>query len=236
MNKRHLVIGCGEVGSALASVLNCDTHDPLKGVVAVGRSYDVLHVCFPFSDLYFREAVNSYRDQFKTSLCVVHSTVPVGTCDNMGVIHSPIRGVHPNLAEGIKTFVKFFGGERAQEAADLFTEIGIQCQVTEKAATTEALKLWDTLQYGINILLEKEIHQWCEQFGIDFDIVYTKANQTYNEGYDKLGKPHFKKYVLRHSDGPIGGHCVVPNAKLLMSYSAVSLIASNESLERGESL
>ena len=40
----------------------------------------------------------------------------------------------------------------------------------------------------------------------------------YNEGYEKLGEPQFKKYVLEYMPGPTGGHCVNPNHKILEDH------------------
>ena len=124
-------------------------------------------------------------------------------------------GVHPNLEEGIRTFVKYFGGKAAWVPAEEFKKLGIDVHYTATAKTTEALKLWDTTQYGILITLQKEIYAYCKRNQVDFSQVYTHANQTYNEGYTKLGKPEVVRPFLDQQDGPIGGHCVIPNANIL---------------------
>jgi hypothetical protein len=77
------------------------------------------------------------------------------------------------------------------------------------------MKLWDTEQYREAVLLEKRIKAYCDKYNFDFDIIYTDANRTYNEGYELLGHPEYKKYILKHMDGPIGGHCLEANHKLL---------------------
>lgn len=225
---KHLVVGMGEVGTAISNILKCKGHDPFNGVEAEG-TFDVLHVCFPCkSKRAFCKAIKSYEQQFGTSLTVVHSTVPIGTCDSINVVHSPIRGLHPNLEQGILTFVKFFGGRDAEKAADIFRQLGITCITSPKAKNTEAMKLWDTLIYGLNILIEKEANKFCKDNSIDFDLVYTQANKSYNEGYSKLGRNEYSKYVLSHKDGPIGGHCVIPNAKLLKTDLAKLLLKKNK--------
>jgi UDP-N-acetyl-D-mannosaminuronate dehydrogenase len=209
----NLVLGFGQIGSAIASILDCDAHDPAKNKYAVGH-YDVLHVTIPFNDS-FIETVKGYQSEFTPFLTIIHSTVQVGTSRKLGAVHSPCRGIHPNLEEGIMTFVKFFGGEQSEEAARIFEEVGILTRCTPKPETTELMKLYDTEQYRDSIVREKEIHARCEQMGVDFNIVYTEANETYNEGYEKLGHPEYKKYVLKHMDGPIGGHCVESNHSIL---------------------
>jgi UDP-N-acetyl-D-mannosaminuronate dehydrogenase len=154
--------------------------------------------------------------------------VAVGTSAQFNAVHSPIRGVHPHLAEGICTFEKYFGGERAVEAADLFASLGINCITTDKAENTEAMKLWDTTYYGWNIVFEKAVHAYCEEHRLDFDIVYTHANRGYNSGYADLGMDNVQRPVLKHYPGKIGGHCVIPNAKLLGGEIADFILDSDE--------
>jgi UDP-N-acetyl-D-mannosaminuronate dehydrogenase len=226
---KNLVIGLGEVGSAIQKILQCNGYDLDKGVVTNERYQDVIHICFPYTESFVKE-VRGYIEMFRPKLVIVHSTVPIGTCDKYGWVHSPVRGVHPNLEQGIRTFVKFFGGQSAYDAAQIFVEKGILCSIHDEARTMEALKLWDTTQYGVMILLEKEIHKFCSQYGLDYDVIYGEANKTYNEGYQKLGRPDVMRPWLRHIDGPIGGHCIVPNAHLLESLSARRIIEENTQL------
>jgi hypothetical protein len=214
----HLVIGCkGEVGSALFSLLS--EKYPVTGIDASDYwpgEFDVLHVCIPWSKD-FAAYVSYYREKCASedALTVIHSTVPVGTCGKLESVHSPVRGVHPNLLRSLKAFVKYFGGPRAQEAADIFEALGIETRVIPDSRNTEAMKLWDTTGYGLNIILQKAIWQYCQENKLNFDVVYTDANRTYNEGFRALDMEQFAKYELKHVDGPIGGHCVIPNCELL---------------------
>lgn len=219
---KHLVIGLGEVGSAVREILQCDGYDKNGG--ALNGPYDFIHICMPWSDEFVAEvkrytaggiAKHKKLGAADDSIVIVHSTVPLGTCDEYGWVHSPIRGVHPNIVEGIKTFVKYFGGKRAIEASTPWAALGINVKTTQKAADTEALKLWDTTQYGIMIMLEKEIKSYCDRHELDFDVVYTDANYTYGIGYEALNRPEVVRPYLKHVDGPIGGHCVIPNAEII---------------------
>jgi hypothetical protein len=210
---RQLVIGSeGEVGSALKNILGCDGYDPRKGVLAEGH-YDVLHIAIPYSDR-FEVLVRSYQIKFNPSLVIVHSTVPVGTCRRLKAVHSPIRGVHPHMEEGIRTFVKFFGGEQAEEASKLFSDLGIKTEVVDNPEDTEVGKLVDTFQYGVMIALNKAIYAYCERRGVDFDVVYKRFNQSYNDGYTALGRIEVVRPFLKHVNGKIGGHCVRENTEL----------------------
>lgn len=136
------------------------------------------------------------------------------------------------MAEGIRTFTKFFGGERAEEAADIFRKLGIKCTTTPRAQDTEALKLWDTTYYGWNIVFEKAVKEYCDDHGLDFDIVYTQANRSYNRGYSTLGMMNVQRPVLEHRPGPIGGHCVIPNAEILGGDIADTILAFDAEYQR----
>jgi hypothetical protein len=210
----HIVVGHGEVGSAICEVLGDPMWVSKTDGTWNGQPVDVAHICIPYNDeKEFVKVVKFWKKH--SDLVIVHSSVPVGTCDRLGVVHSPIRGVHPNLVRGIKTFVKYFGGTNAKSASLIFENRGITVRVFKEAKTSEALKLLDTTQYGELIKLEKKIYKWCKKNSISFDSVYTEANQDYNEGYLKLGRPEVVRPWLKHVEGPIGGHCVLPNAKLL---------------------
>jgi UDP-N-acetyl-D-mannosaminuronate dehydrogenase len=225
--KTNIVIGLGQIGTAIKDILGCDGID--KDSVYIPQHYDVMHVCIPALDN-FIDVVNVYKERFTPDLIIVHSTVPVGTCKKLGAVHSPCRGIHPVLKEGIMTFVKYFGGERAEEASEIFKEKGIKVKCCKDSNTIEALKLWDTTQYGLNIVLEKEIYKYCQENGLDFDLIYTDANTTYNSGYEELGHPEYKKYILKHKEGKIGGHCVLQNLPLLKGLIADFISDYNDKL------
>jgi len=222
----HLIIGYGQIGKAIFQLFNgackLDKGEVLEPVAKLDnggsteQQFDVVHICFPFSKDFIQQVIE-YKNKYlkDKGILIIHSTVPVGISATVGAVHSPVRGKHPDLLEGIKTFVKYFGGKDAARAATFFEEVGISTKVTEKSENTEAMKLWDTTQYGWNILLEKAIYGWCKKKGLDFDLIYTHANKTYNEGYKGLDHPEFKKYVLEHKEGNIGGHCVTQNCLLL---------------------
>lgn len=214
-----LVIGNeGEVGSAIQNILRCDGRDkyPSDRIKPLSKEYDVLHVCIPWSEK-FIEIVESYRIQYNPNHIIIHSTVPIGTSRKCNAVHSPVRGIHPHLEKSIRTFVKYFSGPGAKFCAELFYLEGMECKVITDQENTEALKLWDTTIYGLNILIEKEIYKFCKENNLSFDLIYKSANFTYNKGYKELGYPQFTKYDLEHQDGEIGGHCVVQNAELLDS-------------------
>lgn len=219
---RHVVIGAGQVGRAVAEVLGDATLRDIGDPVVPA---DVLHLCFPYSDDFIPQAWD-YITAYAPSLVIVHSTVAVGTCSKLGAVHSPVTGKHPHLAESIRTFVKFFGGPDADRAAAIFAERGVRTRSVPDAETTEAGKLWATLQYGWLIAIEKEAHRFMAGHGADPDIAYRAFNEAYNEGYATLGLPH-RLPIIEHMPGPIGGHCVIPNARFTPTWLARLLVRAN---------
>lgn len=233
------IIGYGEIGQALDSVYtekgfvplikDLDRDDGLKGV-------DVLNICIPYS-MKFEEEVLVYIDKIKPKLTIIHSTVNPGTTRSIGtlfpsVCHSPVRGVHPNLAEGIKTFVKAFGGDGAVPASQHFThDLGVECEVYETSVTTEVAKLLDTSYYGVCIAWHDYAKKLCDEYQVDFDEAQTHYNLTYNNGYTELGKPNVVRPTLVPPDGTIGGHCIIPNARMLRASLDSKLLQGITDLE-----
>lgn len=220
MLNTSLIIGGGEVGTSLYNVLKKkyavfirDKENNEENVFLT--DINVMHICFP----YFKDFVNEvkcYQDVYQPKYTVIHSTVPVGTSIQCMAFHSPVRGMHPNMEKGLKTFVKYLA-PKDNKLKKYFEKAGIPIKLVKKQEDTEAMKLWDTTQYGLNIMAEKIIHKYCEERGLDFNIVYTDANRTYNEGYVKLGRKDVVRPVLKHMDGPIGGHCIIQNCDFLKS-------------------
>lgn len=211
---KGIVIGAGEVGTSLYRVLRRKHKTYLVDKdVWYYEGIEVMHICFPYSK-YFERYVKGYAKLYEPKYIVVHSTVPVGTCKRLKVFHSPIRGVHPHLEKGIKTFVKYLA-PRSKMLKKYFEDAGIKIKNISNTNETEALKLWCTTQYGVFIALQKEIYGWCRENGLNPKIVYKDANSTYNEGYAKLGMKHVLRPVLRPEEGKIGGHCVIQNCDLL---------------------
>lgn len=226
----HLVVGAGEVGQAIYSILKKKYPVYLrdKNDVLAGR-FEVLHVCYPpIKD--FLKITRDYIKQYKPRLIIIHSTVPVGMTRKIGksAVHSPIRGIHPHLVKGIMTFIKYFGGPRAKEAAGYFSAVGIKTKSFPRSETTELLKILDTTYYGWNIIFAKETKKICDQLGLDFGEVYTAPNKDYNIGYSKLGMKHVVRPVLKAMPGKIGGHCIVPNTLLFKDWLTDTLRKRNE--------
>ena len=224
------ILGYGEIGKAIHQlylanekfqvfIKDLDRDDGLT-------SLDVLNVAIPHNGSFdFVDTVVHHALQSSTKTVIIHSTVSVGTTSeiksrlpSVSVAHSPCRGIHPFLYEGLLTFEKLVGApvlHDAQGISEHFSEINIKSHICKNSETSELAKLLDTTYYGICIAYHGEALKACEQFGADFEDAMTFYNTTYNEGYKKLGKHNVVRPVLTPPPNGIGGHCVVQNAELL---------------------
>lgn len=225
---KHLVIGSkGEVGFALFRILNEAFGEDVRGIdkeileVEPYPEFHFLHICIPYSDN-FEEVVLRYEKLWRlsTGVTVIHSTVPVGTTRKLKAVHSPIHGIHPNLYDGLKTFVKFIGATNSEQALSVeqeFRKCGMKPFVVKNPETSELSKLGCTTRHGLMIIEQKEFKRQCEKYGADFEEAYTLWNGLYSMGYRELGLPYLQRAIVKDMAGGIGGHCIIPNAKLIDS-------------------
>jgi hypothetical protein len=213
---RAVLIGYGEIGKAVKKVFG-DAHK-IK-VIANSESdlpdekyYDVMLVAIPYSEK-FLDDVKAYLRYFEVSSIIVFSTTQIGTCSQIGAIHSPVEGKHPDLAESIRKMPRWLGG-RDQMAVDFMKQAGLQVKVVSKPEITEALKLTSTTLYGVNIEFARYREKIAKELEMDFNH-FIEFDKDYNELYKSMGMPQFSRYLLTPPRGVIGGHCVVPNAKIL---------------------
>lgn len=222
------ILGYGEIGKSIYQLYSKSNLDSNIFIEDLNNNeklpkVDVLNICIPYHDL-FISSVTDAVNRSSPNLCIVHSTVKPGTTRAIEsnieslIVHSPVRGVHPNLYEGLVTFVKFIGAnnkESLKEAVDHFNDLKINFETCESSETTELGKLLSTSYYGLAIAWHGEMKNMCDYYNVSFDESITKFNQTYNEGYSKLGMNHVVRPVLSPPKEKIGGHCVIPNAEIL---------------------
>lgn len=229
MNKT-LIIGFGEIGKSLYNILKekyiVETAD-INNQPTVS-DIDVMHICFPYSKDFVKE-VKRYKKKYNPKYVVIHSTVRMGTAKKCKAYYSPVRGIHPHLEQGLQTFVKYLA-PKCDYLTNYFKKVGIPIEEHDSTDALEVMKLYCTTLYGLNIIAEKEIYNFCKKNKLDFDLIYTKSNETYNEGYKILGYPQYVRYNLKHHDGKIGGHCVIPNCHLLNTDIAKFIVKKNKDL------
>ena len=222
------ILGYGEIGKALCKIYKKHKIEPtIKDLNSKCdfKKIDILNVCIPYSDEFLKIIIKEIVTH-KPKFTIIHSTVPIGTTriiqDQIGfkykVVHSPIRGNHPKLKKSIITFRKYIGTNdynTGRLVKKHFKTIGIKSRVIEKTENTEAFKLLCTSYYGVCIMWHNEMKKICDTFNLSFNLI-KDWNETYNKGYIKLKQRKFNRPILNYSkNNKIGGHCVIPNAKIL---------------------
>lgn len=222
------ILGLGEVGAAIKQLTEKQHSVFIKELEydqTKGKKIDVLHVCIPFTQK-FETIVVDLIGQLKPQLSIINSTVKPGTTTAIhaqtqaNLVHAPIDGVHPHLYEYLFKFTKPLGAVNQtsyQLAKTHFEELGVKTARFNSPFETELAKILSTTYYGWNILFEKWVHQLCQDNAAEFEDVYTRYNQIYNQGY-RQELPHVIRPILKHFSGEIGGHCVIPNTKILAEW------------------
>ncbi|TRO46044.1 GDP-mannose dehydrogenase [Candidatus Bathyarchaeota archaeon] len=229
-----LVVGLGEIGRALFDLLKgkddftvygldldeikmrATSQDPNE----MPDKVDTMQICLPCKDKdSFVAAVSSYAEKFKPNLVIINSTVYPGTTKKTQqsctclVAHSPIRGVHESpehMKWEIKRYTKYVGGanaEAAEAACKHFEKMGLKVKKLKSCAETEVAKLFETTYRAWMIACFQEMHRISRNLGAEFDDAVDFLEDTHRV---RLDRPVMFPDV-------IGGHCLIPNTKLLLS-------------------
>ena len=244
-NKQSIgIMGYGEVGQSLAEVYR-ETFfgQPLIKTLdkdELHDNMDVLNICIPLCDNFIDIVIKEIK-RTNARLTIIHSTVPPYTTkeirgrvnkdkeDKVAVVHSPIRGVHPDLARSIKTFRKYIGVENhrdAKMALEHFRLMGLKrTGIRKPAVITEINKLISTTYYGVCIAYTDYVQKVLEKYKVDFET-FEKFNESYNKGYRRMRMRKVCRPTLYPPQGKISGHCITQNAKLLQKCLDHKLIQS----------
>ena len=222
-----VITGAGEVGTAMGNVLIEAGHtvlfeDPGKGMFVASHIKGdlVLHICHPYSEDFIKQT-KEYIKHFKPKLTIIHSTVRVGTTEQIGkdVVVSFVRGRH---TEGIaKTATIHHKPLACQDKPTAYRATGYLVNagfnvssIYDNPRSVELQKLLDTTYYGVCIAYTKMAKELSDRYGVDYEDI-AQGNKEYNEGSLAVGHPEWVRPELDPTPGPIGGHCIVPNAKIL---------------------
>ena len=222
-----VLLGLGQVGKPLKEICEKNGHQTytieLDYQDIIPKDIDIMMVNIPYNNK-FIDIVTQRIEEIKPKMVIINSTVDMGTTRSIEEIsgipcaHSPIRGVHPYLKEGIMTFVKYVGAtnmEVMDKVVEFFEKMGIDTKAFNSPEETELAKLLCTTTYGEYIAWATEVKRICDKHGLNFDNVYTDWNLTYNVGFMELGMPQVVRPILKPNKGGFSGHCVWENSQIL---------------------
>jgi len=231
MSESVLVIGLGQVGGSIFELLaesgkfsvygyDIDRRKMQSmGVAGLPDRVDVMHICYPCVDQgEFVKITVGHVNRFRPALTIIESTVPPGTTRKVyesakcSMAHSPVRGIHvdtENMKREIRSWTKYVGGvdsESTSRVCEHFRKIGLKVKALDSPIETELAKLFNTTYRALMIAWFQEIHRISRSFKADFDQIVDFIEDTHRV---RLDRPIFFPSV-------IGGHCIIPNANLLM--------------------
>jgi UDP-N-acetyl-D-mannosaminuronate dehydrogenase len=214
-NIKVAVAGLGEVGRPIFELaskhydtVGVDVSTPVQQLEGV----DFLHVCYPFQIRDFVGETARYVGLFKPAMVIINSTVAVGTTRTIAgetgatVVNSPVRGKHARMLEDLCRYTKFIGAidpAEGQQAADHFYCLGLKTKILSSPEATELAKLTETTYFGLMIAWAQEVERYCDTAGQSYEEVVSFYDEI------KFFPP------VKYFPGVIGGHCVMPNIKIL---------------------
>jgi hypothetical protein len=210
-----LVVGIGEVGAALADLI--EPTFPVWRQDLEPQEFsgpvDVMHLCIPYRTAeQFEQAAMHYIENFNPRLTIIHSTVIPGTTralakrSGKAVAFSPVRGKHAHMKQDLMRYVKFVAapdGGAAEVALEYFQELGLKTRWIRQVEALELAKLSETTYFGVLIALAQELNRYAGMVGADYEEVI--------DFFQEIEFLPSKRYF----PGFIGGHCVIPNIHLL---------------------
>lgn len=214
---RTLVIGGGEVGTALYNVIKDHHECYIRDLEDTGvTDIDCLQICYP-DHRGFIKTTNDYINQYNPSLVVINSSITVGTCEQLDewIVYSPVRGRHPKLIRDLKLYPKFIfckDKEKQKMAKKFFEKCGIQTELCADPTTGEILKLISNVHMGLEIAWRQEVDRMLKKFKVN-PLIYEKWEETYRKGYERSNDINLIRPAMRPN--PIGGHCIIPCTEIL---------------------
>lgn len=235
MNKaKVLVVGIGEVGSAVFEILKRSGTFEVYGydvnpskspnkLEEIPRSLDYLHVALPYSHN-FLNSVLEYVSEFQPKAIFIHSTVAPGTTrmlhERLGypIAFTPVRGKHPRLKEHLLFWPKWVSAlprEFEVEAAQHLSEAGFRVRPCNcDPESLELAKLWETVYRAVMIASWQELHRIARRNRASLRVIAEFVGEVHEVLKDRpVYYPDF-----------IGGHCLIPNTEILRAWHSSKLL------------
>lgn len=227
---RDLVVGLGEIGMPILTVLKKSTNvvgfdiDPkkmnLKQFEATKNDpISLLHFCIPYNEKFEDIVIKTAKEKQPRGI-VIHSTIKPYTTEriqkalDVPVIYSATRGVHKRMVKDLRRYTKFYsvydGAPNAKwidrAYSDEMKKAGIKTKRMSSPLALELAKiLVDTSYYGWLINYAQLTNMIAVEHKVDFDEMWTFSDEIH-----KFLGNRPKMYP-----GIIGGHCVLPNLDLM---------------------
>ena len=228
--KKDMVAGIGEIGKPILKLLskdnivvgfdlNPDLMDERKFERYQNLKTSFLHIAIPVRGKFINNVLKLCK-KFQPECIVIHSTIKPGTTEELQgkltipVIYSATRGVHKNMLKDLKRYTKFFAicsiSPRKQWAISSFSKkmklCGIKTKKMSRPITLELAKIiCDTSYLGWLVNYAQVSNLIAKNYDVNYDEMWSFSDEIH-----KFLGNRPKMYP-----GYIGGHCVIPNLKLI---------------------
>ena len=243
---KDVVVGLGEIGKPVFALVSksfktVGYDKNLKLIPKSNQKYielpiRFLHICIPY-DRAFNSNIKKLVTKFSPKGIVIHSTIrPKTTLQlqskfNIPVIYSATRGVHKRMLQDLRRYTKFFAIEKnapnakwgSSQFSLLMRKAGVKTKRMSDPLTLELAKIvCDTSYYGWLINYAQISQIIASRYKIDYDEMWSFADEIHK----------FLGNRPKMFPGFIGGHCVIPNLKLMDDYSLNQIKKINESFKK----
>ena len=228
--KKDIVAGLGEIGlpilklfSKKHSIVGFDINKKLMNNTKFTKfqNYETsfLHITIPASQKFNSNVVSLFK-KFSPECIVIHSTINPGTTsylqnkNSIPIIYSATRGVHKNMLKDLRRYTKFFAispkAPRKKWAISTYTKKMKLCGIkTKQMAKPETLEL-------AKIICDTSYLGWLVNYAQISNLIAQKFDVNYDEMWSFSDEIHkFLGNRPKMFPGFIGGHCVIPNLKLI---------------------
>ena len=228
--KKDVIAGLGEIGKPVLKLLskdhiivgfdlNDDLMDERKFEKYRNLKTSFLHIAIPATDKFINNVLQLQK-KFQPECIVIHSTIKPGTTEKLQsklsipVIYSATRGVHKRMSNDIKRYTKFFaisantpkGKWASARYAKLMKHCGIKTKQMSTPETLELAKIvCDTSYLGWLVNYAQISNLIAQKFGVNYDEMWSFSDEIHK----------FLGNRPKMFPGFIGGHCVIPNLKLI---------------------
>lgn len=224
VNYLTIIVGTGEIGRPLYELMNGvfktlpidQVH--FKENLDINAKCGFLHICLPGTIENFDKIVMKYVKSYEPERVIIHSTLVPGATAKLNkklgkdlVVHAPVHGKHQGnqMKKDMLRYPKYVGvpeslnEKEVEEIKNHFARMGFaNVVVLKKPETTEWLKILATTIFGLQVSFAQEVERICDEY----DLKYDEITHFFPIQEDARGPIY---------PGVIGGHCVMPNVKIL---------------------
>jgi len=246
--KKDIVVGLGEIGLPILKLISkkhnavgfdIDNKLMKKRKFQKFQNYqtEFLHITIPVSQKFDSNVIALFK-KFVPECVVIHSTISPGTTERLQkhlpvpIIYSATRGVHKRMLNDLKRYTKFFAistnAPRHKWASSRFTKLMKECGIkTKKMSKPETLELakiiCDTSYLGWLVNYAQLSNMIAIKHGVDYDEMWSFSDEIHR----------FLGNRPKMHPGYIGGHCVIPNLKLIDNQTLNLISKLNEFYGKG---